>query len=99
MSKIGVFKFLTTLFLEFKKIERNDETKYSIFYSNSKAKSIINESDIDNVFESICATIIWNVQKSITKGSSWIIDSVKGPITNISKYNLLTGSSYIILPK
>ena len=58
LSKIGVFKFVTTLLLEFKKIERNDETKYSIFYSNSKAKSIINESDIDNVFGSICGTII-----------------------------------------
>ena len=37
---------------------------------------IINESDIDDVFESIYRTIISNVQKSPGQGSSWIIDSV-----------------------
>ena len=35
----------------FKKIEKDNETKYSTFYSNSKAKPVINESDIDDVFE------------------------------------------------
>ena len=30
---------------------------------------IINESDIDNVFESIYATTITNIQKSLGKGS------------------------------
>ena len=35
-----------------KKAESNDETKYDSFYSHSKAGTIINESDIDDVFES-----------------------------------------------
>ena len=33
-------------------------------------KTIINESDIDDVFESTYTTIISNIQKSLGKGSS-----------------------------
>ena len=50
-------------------IECDDETKHSSFYSNSKAETIINESDMDGVFESIYSTIISNIQKSLGKGS------------------------------
>ena len=37
----------------FKNAESDDETKYDTFYSHSKAKAVINESDTDDVFESI----------------------------------------------
>ena len=60
---------MTTLVLVFKKIESKDKTKFENFYSISKAESIINESDIDDVFQSICTTIITNIQKSLGKGS------------------------------
>ena len=30
-----------------------DETKYSTFYLNSKAETIIHDSDLDNAFESL----------------------------------------------
>ena len=40
-----------------------------------------------------------NIQKSPGKGSCWIIDSVIDHNINIAKYNPLTGSSYIKLPK
>ena len=43
---------MTTLVLEFKKIESEDKTKFDTFYSNSKAEIIINECEID-VFQSI----------------------------------------------
>ena len=99
MSQFKGFKFVTTLVLVFKKIESKDKTKYDNFYSSSKAKIIINESDIDNVFKSICTTIITNIQKSLGKGSGWIIDSVMDHIISISNYNPLAGSSYIKLPK
>ena len=42
---------MTILVLGFKKIESDDETKYTIFYSNSKSETISSESDIDDVFE------------------------------------------------
>ena len=37
-------------------------------YSSSKAETIINVSDIEYVFESICSTTISNTQKSLGKG-------------------------------
>ena len=39
-----------------------------------------------------------NIQKSLGKGSGWIIDSVNDHTITISKYNPLAGSSYIKLP-
>ena len=44
------FKFEKTLVLLFKKIESEDKAKYNTFCSHSKAETIINESDIDDVF-------------------------------------------------
>ena len=73
--------------------------KYDTFYLKSKAETIINESDINDVFESIYTAIISNIQKSIGKGSGWIIDLFIGHNINVSKYNPLTGSNYIKLPK
>ena len=49
---------MKTLVLEFKDIKLDDETKHSMFCPTSKAETIINESDIDDVFESIHITII-----------------------------------------
>ena len=99
LSEIKGFKFLTMLVLEFKKIHCDDKTPYSTFYSNSKAEKVINESDIDDVWESIYNTIISNTQKSLGQGSGWIIDSFIDHSINISKYNPLSGGSYIKLPK
>ena len=43
---------MTTLVLVFKKIESEDKTKYDNFYWSLRAEIIINESDIDDVFQS-----------------------------------------------
>ena len=67
---------MATLVLVFKKTESEDKTKYDNFRSSSKAEIIINESDIGDVFKSIYTAIIKNIQKSLGKGSCWIIDSV-----------------------
>ena len=69
MSALRRFKFLATLVLMFKKVESEDKTKYDNFYLSSNAEIIINESDIDDVFQSIYTTIISNIQKSLGKGS------------------------------
>ena len=99
LTQLRGFKFMITLVLTFKKIECKDKTKYDNFYSSSKAEIIINESDTENAFKSIYTTIIANIQKYLGKSSVWIIDSVIGHTICISKYNPLTGSSYIKLPK
>ena len=69
----------------------------SSFYLNSKAETVTNESDIDDVFESIY--YIKHTKKNQGKGSGWIIDSVIDHIINISKYNPLASISEIKLPK
>ena len=58
LTQLKGFKFVTTLVLVFKKIEREDKTKYDTFYSHAKAEIIINESVIDDVFQSVYPTII-----------------------------------------
>ena len=71
----------------------------TIFILSSQAEIIINESDTDNVLQSIFTTIMENIQKSLGKGSGWIIDSIIDHTISISKYNTLAESSYIKLPK
>ena len=58
LTQLKGLKSLTTLVLE---LESDDKTKYGTFYLNSKAEMIINESDIDDVSESICTKIIINI--------------------------------------
>ena len=53
------------------------------FIHSQKQKHVNNESDIDDVFESIYTTVIANLEDNV----------------NISKYNSLAGNSYIKLPK
>ena len=67
-SELKGFKFVVTLLLDVTKIRNNDVTKYNTFYSNSKVETIINESNIDDAFESIYSTIISNIQISLGKG-------------------------------
>ena len=50
MTELKGFKFAPTLVLVFKKIESNDKTKYDTFYLHLQVETIINESDIDDVF-------------------------------------------------
>ena len=51
------------------------------------------------MLKSIFTAIIEDIQKFLGKSSRWIIDSVIYHTVSISKYNLLAGSSYKILPK
>ena len=66
-------------------------------YYNSKGYSVINESDTNDVFESIYTTIVFNKQKYLGVGLGWIVDSVVSHLINVSKYNPLAGRSYIRL--
>ena len=86
MSELRGFKFVKSLDSEFKKIESDDETKYSNFYTNSKAETVIVENSIDDVFESIYINITSPI------GLGGIINSVIDRIINISKYIFLAGS-------
>ena len=100
LTQLRVFKFVTTIVLVLKKIENENKTKYDTFCSQSKAETIINESDLDdNVFKSIYSTVKSNIQKHLGKCPDCINDSVIEHNINITKYNPLAGNSYIKLPK
>ena len=51
------------------------QKKLKFFYLSSKEEIIINESDIDEVLQSIYNKTITDIQKSSAKGSGWIVDS------------------------
>ena len=99
LFKFTGFKFVRTLFLEFKKVGNDDDTKYAAFYLSSNTEIITNESDIDDIFESIYVAIISNIRKVLGKNPSWIIHSVIDHTINISKYNPLAVRNYIKLLK
>ena len=63
LSELKGFKFVTTY------IYKLIRTLYRTFYSNSKAETIIDESNIEDVFESVFSTFITNIQKSSGQGS------------------------------
>ena len=67
---------MTILALVFQMIKSKNKTKFGNFNSNSKAEIITNEKDIENVLKSIYTIIITNTQKSLGKGSGWVIRSV-----------------------
>ena len=56
-------------------------------YSNSKYYLTINESKIDDIFESIYTTIVSNKQKYLGKSLGWITDSVFSHFINMWKRN------------
>ena len=56
---------MATLAREFKKTESDDAAKYVTFCSESKSEKIIDESDLEDVFESMYCTIISKIQKYI----------------------------------
>ena len=90
---------MVTLVSVLKKIENQDVLKYNTFYLHSEVETIVNESEINNAFESIYTAIISNKQKSLGKGSGWITDLDIENNINIWKYNPLAGRSYVKLAK
>ena len=94
LTHLKGFKFVTTLVLVFKKIENEDKTKYDNFCFSLKSETVINDSDIDDVFPSIYTIVITKIQKSLGKGSGWIIDSVIDHTISISLIILLVFLSW-----
>ena len=58
---------MTTLVLEFKKVERANDKKHSAHYSSLKAETNIYVADIGDAFQWVYNTIISNMQKSLGK--------------------------------
>ena len=60
LTELRLFKFVTTLDLVDNIEHDNNKKKHETFYSPSKAETIINKRDIDDVFKIKYASIISN---------------------------------------
>ena len=99
LIELRVIKFVITLVLKFKKTRNEDEAKYSTFYLNSKAETIIHDAEIDSILKSIGSTIMTKIQKYQAEDWGWTIDSVMVQNINFSKYKRVSERSYIKLSK
>ena len=68
-TQLKDFKFVTTLVLVIKEIESEDKTRYDNSIQAQNPEITINESDIDDVFQSTYTIITKNMQKSSRKSS------------------------------
>ena len=106
LNKWRAFKFVIILVLKFKDTIKEGETKYSTYYSNSKAEKTDHDPDIDNAFELIYCTIMKKIEKYQVQGSDcidwvtwWLINSMIESNIKVSKYKPMSSSSYIKLSK
>ena len=104
LNKWRGFKFVIILVLKFKDTIKEGETKYSTYYSNSKAEKIDHDADIDNAFELIYCTIMTKIEKYQVQGLGcidwviwWLINSMIESNIKVSKYKPMSSSSYIKL--
>ena len=88
INSIGRLQICNNISFSVEKVKSEDKAKYDTFFSISKAGIVINESDIDDVFQLIYTTVIQNMRKSLGKRSGLIIDSIIDNTISISKYNL-----------
>ena len=65
---------MITLVLEFKKIESDDETKYSTFYSSSKAETIIIKVILIMHLNQYIVQLYQTCKNILQKDLGWIID-------------------------
>ena len=91
-------KFVETLKVTFKKLVK-DGTLDKTAYFNSKAQTIINNTEIPEVLQSTKQQILNMIAQWVSEGSGWTIQSVDNHYLNIVQYQPMKGSSYIELPQ
>ena len=67
-------------------------------YFNSKAKTIINENEINENIQTSNEEILNGITVWLSEGSGWTVESIDDQYINIVRYKPLKGSSYIELP-
>ena len=97
------FKFIETLEVMFKKETIDSKTGkcvsiYKTAFFNGKAKTIAKVDDIEPELNTSRQEILNTVDKWLSGGSGWVINSINNHYINITLYKPLHGSSYIELP-
>ena len=90
-------KFVETLKVTFSKMT-GDLIIYKTAFFNSKAQTIINDLEIDELLKVSEQQILNFVAVWVSESSGWIVKSVDAHYLNIVKYEPIKGSSYIQLP-
>ena len=96
------FKFIETLEVTFEKdtIDSKTGKRVSIYktaFFNGKAKTITKANDIKPELSMSRQEILNVIDKWISEGSGWVIDSINNHYINVTTYKPLNGSSYIEL--
>ena len=97
------FKFIETLEVMFEKDTIDSETGkrvsiYKTVFFNGKAKSITKVNDIEHELSMSRQETLNVVDKWVSEGSGWVIDSINNHYINVTTYKPLHGSSYFELP-
>ena len=90
-------KFIETLKVAFEKTT-GDEVISKTAYFNSKAQTIINQTEIAEALQLTAQQILNKIAQWISEGSGWIIKSIHNHYLNIVLYKPTKGSSYLKLP-
>ena len=98
LTSMKGLKFVETLKVTFKK-QDGDGTLYKTAYFNSKPKTIINYTEINEALQLSKQQILNMIAQWISEGSGWTIESVDNHYLNIVQYQPMKGSSYIKLPQ
>ena len=78
------------------KVKNSDLIEYSTIYFNSLTKTVIGDKYfLDQCFNEIAFRLkIW-----VSHGSGWNVEELVSQYLNLSSYLLLSGSTYVKLPK
>ena len=98
LTSMKGLKFVETLKVTFKK-QDGDGTLYKTAYFNSKPKTIINNTEINEALQLSKQQTLNMIAQWISEGSGWTIESVDNHYLNIVQYQPMKGSSYIKLPQ
>ena len=97
LNEIKGLKYVETVKVTFNKISDGEIVEKSAYF-NSKAQTIINNTEINEALQMSKQNILNQISQWISQGSGWTIQSVDNHYLNIAKYEPMKGSSYIQLP-
>ena len=97
LDEMKGLKYVETVKVTFNKIS-DGEIVENPAYFNSKAQTIINNTEINEALQMSKQNILNLISQWISEGSGWTIQSVDSHYLNIAKYEPMKGSSYIKLP-
>ena len=97
------FKFIETLEVTFEKDTIDSKTGkhasiYKTAFFNSKAKIVTKVDGIEPELNMSRQEIMNAIDKWVSEGSGWVIDSINNDCINVTTYKPLHGSNYIELP-